>query len=88
MVGLTFSPIVEVCGAFGNFFLLSINIVFLMMLGFLGLLMGGSLISLIEIIYHFVLRPIIEKTEKPPMKRENEPENSKTKCGGDEGKKF
>lgn len=50
--------------------------------------MGGSLISLIEIIYHFVLRPIIEKSEKPPMKRENEAENSKPKCGGDEGKKF
>lgn len=27
MVGLTFSPIVEVCGAFANFFLLSIKIV-------------------------------------------------------------
>lgn len=32
--------------------------------GFLGLLMGGSLLSLVEIFYHFVLRQIFDKKQK------------------------
>lgn len=36
--------------------------------GFLGLLMGGSLLSLIEIFYHFVLKRFFEKA---PRKMEN-----------------
>lgn len=32
--------------------------------GFLGLLMGGSLLSLVEILYHFVVKRFFEESEE------------------------
>jgi hypothetical protein len=40
--------------------------------GFLGLLMGGSLLSLVEIIYHFSLRKIFKQRARKEEMRLNE----------------
>lgn len=58
-----------------------INVFFLFCIfsfsGFLGLLMGGSLISLVEIFYHFVLKRIYEKKRQATLKDDLESEFSK-----------
>lgn len=45
-------------------------------LGFLGLLMGGSLLSLVEIFYHFVLKRICFNRN-----RETKDENARGRSG-------
>lgn len=59
-----------------HYFLLCVSF-FLSLLGFLGLLMGGSLISLVEIFYHFVLKRIHEKKRQAILKDDLESELSK-----------
>lgn len=61
------------CGGSINNFMVESFIILYIFSGFLGLLMGGSLISLVEVLYHFILKPcMFEKKTRPVKTKDTE----------------